>query len=107
MKLFAMYIEEKIKQVFGLDVCVCVRACVRACVCVWHVHFAFCILHFAFIYGYDCFDRRISFVTDESGKRKVSITDYRIIYPRLISSIKWKNDYVSFEKKGRKNVNKK
>ena len=37
MKLFAMYIEEKIKQVFGLDVCVCVRACV----CVWHVHFAF------------------------------------------------------------------
>ena len=35
MKLFAMYIEEKIKQVFGLDVCVCVcvRACVRACVC--------------------------------------------------------------------------
>ena len=42
MKLFAMYIEEKIKQVFGLDVCVCVRACVRACV------YGMCILLFAF-----------------------------------------------------------
>ena len=42
MKLFAMYIEEKIKQVFGLDVCVCVCACVRACV------YGMCILLFAF-----------------------------------------------------------
>ena len=86
-------------------VCACVRACVRACVCVcvWHVHFAFKQI----IYGYDCFDRRISFVTDESGKRKLSITGCRIIYPRFNSSVKWKNDYVSFEKKGRKNVDKK
>ena len=44
MKLFAMYIEEKIKQVFGLDV-LCVRACVRACVCgMCILLFAFCIL---------------------------------------------------------------
>lgn len=78
MKVFAMYIEEKLKELFCLDAC---------CFIAWkkrHVHFAFKQI----IYDYDCFERLMSFVADECEKKKLSITDYRMIYPRCISSIK-------------------
>ena len=51
---------------------------------------------------YESFDKVIDFVSGHWEKRKVFFDDYKMVYPRLISSIKWKFDYVFFEKKKKK-----
>ena len=33
------------------------------------------------------------------GKKKIFFFDYKIIYPKLMTSMRWKFDYVLFEKK--------
>ena len=50
---------------------------------------------------YSSFDKLIDFICKEWEKRKIFFCDYKMIYPRLISSLKWKFDYVFFEKKSR------
>ena len=42
------------------------------------------------------------FISDEWEKRKIVFEDYKIIYPFLITSLKWKFDYVFFERKAKK-----
>ena len=61
-------------------------------------------MHIAFkkpVSEYELFDRLIDFVSNEWEKRKIFFEDYKMIYPGLISSLKWKFDYVFFERKTR------
>ena len=51
------------------------------------------------IFEYESFDRLIGFISNEWEKKKIFFEDYKMIYPRLISSLKWKLDYVFFETK--------
>ena len=51
-----------------------------------HVHIAFKIP----IYEYDPFDKFIDFISKEWEKSKKNFCDYKMIYPRLINSLKWK-----------------
>ena len=58
--------------------------------------------HFAFekiLISYPFFDKLISFVKNEWEKRKIFFDSYEMVYPRLILSLKLKNDYVFFQKK--------
>ena len=48
---------------------------------------------------YESFDRWIDFISNEWEKKKIFFEDFKMIYPRLISSLKWKFDYVFFETK--------
>ena len=48
---------------------------------------------------YESFDRLIGFVSNEWEKKKIFFEDYKMIYHRLISSMKWKLDHVFFETK--------
>lgn len=61
------------------------------------------------ISDHDSFDKLIGFISDEWEKRKAFFENYKMIYPRLISSLKWKFDYVRFirkEKNGKRNLGK-
>ena len=60
-----------------------------------HVHIAFKIP----ISEYKSFDKLIDIISDEWEKRKTFFENYKMVYPRLTSSLKWKFDYVFFEKK--------
>ena len=51
------------------------------------------------------FDKLIEFISNEWEKRKIFFSDYRMIYPRLTSSVKWKFDYIFFEKKKKRKNN--
>lgn len=44
------------------------------------------------ISDYDYFDKLIDFIPQESGK-KAFFESYRMVYPRLISSLKWKFNF--------------
>ena len=50
-----------------------------------HVHIAFKIP----IFEYNSFNNVIDFISKEREKRKIFFCDYIMIYPRLISSLKW------------------
>ena len=52
-----------------------------------------CLVHFAFkkpLSSYSNFDNVIQFVSDEWRERKIFFTKYKMVYPMLISSLKWK-----------------
>ena len=52
-----------------------------------------CLVHFAFkkpLSSYSNFDNVIQFVSDEWRERKIFFTNYKMVYPMLISSLKWK-----------------
>ena len=57
-----------------------------------HVHIEFKIA----LSDYECFDCIITFVSDDWEKRKIFFSGYGMVYPRLISSMKWRSDYVLF-----------
>ena len=63
-----------------------------------HVHIAFKIP----TTEYESFGRLIDFISDEWQKRKIFFEDYKMIYPLLITSLKWKFDYFLFERKAKK-----
>ena len=48
------------------------------------------------------FKNIIQFASDEWRKRKMFFTNYEMIYPILIPSLKWKYDFVFFKKVGKK-----
>ena len=48
---------------------------------------------------YKLFDLILKFIAEEWEKRKIFFCDYELIYPRLITSLKWHFDYVFFERK--------
>ena len=56
-----------------------------------HVHIAFKIP----ISEYQSFDQLIEFISKEWEKR-FFFSDYKMTYPRLINSMRWKLDYVFF-----------
>ena len=60
-----------------------------------HVDIAFKML----ISEYESFDRLIDFISNEWEKRKKFLKNYKIVSPRLISLLRWKFDYVFFERK--------
>ena len=59
---------------------------------------------------YECFGAVLNFILKEWEKRKIFFDDCELIYPRLITLLKWRFDYVLFERKkkngkcSRKNV---
>ena len=57
-----------------------------------HVHIAFQKQ----ISDHDCFDKILEFISKESEDRKLFFERYELIYPRLITSLKWRFDYVFF-----------
>ena len=89
MKVFCCCVKEAIFKKFSLYVDVFVSKKKR------HVQIAFKIP----ISGCKSFDKLIEFISNEWEKRKIFFSDYRMIYSRLTSSIKWKFDYIFFEKK--------
>ena len=65
-----------------------------------HVH------HTAFrksISDYDCFEKILEFISEEWEKRKFFFEGYKLIYPRLITSLRWRFDYLIFKKGKGKN----
>ena len=59
-------------------------------------------MHLAFklpLSDYDCFDKVIDLISDDWERRKIFFAEHETIYLRLISSMKWKFDYVFFEKR--------
>ena len=88
MKVFCDYIREAILEIFHLEVDV-------------YVSRKKSLVHFAFkkpLSRYSDFDNIIQFVSDGWRKRKIFFTNYKMVYPMLISSFKWKYDYVFFKK---------
>ena len=63
-----------------------------------HVHITFTIP----ISQYQSFDRLIDFISKEREQRKIFSYDYKMLYPRLLSSLKWTFDYLFFEEKKKK-----
>ena len=63
-----------------------------------HVYLAFKLPHS----DYNYFDKVIDLISHNWERRKIFFAEYEMIYPRLISSMKWKFDYVFFEKKREK-----
>ena len=49
--------------------------------------------------NYECLDAVLKFISKEWGKRKIFFDDYELIYPRLITSLKWRFGHVLFERK--------
>ena len=63
-------------------------------------------VHVAFrksISDYDCFDKILEFISEEWEKRKFFFEGYELIYHRLITSLKWRFDYLIFKKEKGKN----
>ena len=89
MKVFCCYLKDGLSKKFSFDADVFVSRKKK------HVHTAFNIP----ISEYESFDRLTYFILDEWEKRKVIFEDQNMIYPRLITSLKWKFDYVFFERK--------
>ena len=56
-------------------------------------------LHKKLFPDYKCFDLILKFIAEEWEKWKIFFWDYELIYPRLITSLKWHFDYVFFERK--------
>ena len=91
MKVFCCYLKDALSKKISLDADVFVSRKKK------HVHIAFKIP----ISEYEFFDRLIDSISDEWEKRKIFFEDYKMIYPRLITSLKWKFDYVFFERKAK------
>ena len=92
MKVFCHYIREAILQTFHLDVDVYGLKKKG-------------LVHIAFkktLTSYLNFKNIIQFASDEWRKRKMFFTNYEMIYPILIPSLKWKYDFVFFKKVGKK-----
>lgn len=63
-------------------------------------------IHIAFrkpISNHDCFDKILEFISRMGKKKKRFFEGYKPIYPRLITSLKWRFDYVFFKQKKGKN----
>ena len=88
MKVFCCYLKDVLFKIFSLDVDIFVSQKKR------HVHIAFKIQ----ISEYKSLDELNEFISNEWEKR-IFFFDYIMIYSRLISSMRWKFDYVFFEKK--------
>ena len=86
MKVFCCYLKQALHKTFFLDADVFASKKKR------HVHIAFTIP----IIQYESFDRLIDFIFKVWEKRKIFFYDYKVMYPRLLSSLKWKFDYVFF-----------
>ena len=91
MKIICYYFKEALAKQFSLDADVFVSKKKR------HVYIAFKVR----ISKYEVFDKLIEFILKEWEKRKVFFFDYKMIYPKLMTSMKWKFDYVLFEKKNK------
>ena len=83
MKVFCCYLEDALsKKILPWRWHICFEKEEK------HVHIAFKIP----ISEYGSFDRLIDFISDKWDKRKIFFEDYKMIYPRLITSLKWKFD---------------
>ena len=78
-----LFKRDRFEEIFGWHWYVCLKKNK-------HQHIAFKIR----IWDYDSFGKLIHFISDKWEKRKVFFEKYKIIYPRLISLLKWKFDYV-------------
>ena len=83
MRVFCHYLKQALYEKFSLDVDV-------FCLKKRYVHLAFKLS----MSDYESFDKVIEFVSGHWEKRKVFFDDYKMVYPRLISSIKWNFDYL-------------
>lgn len=92
MKVFCVFIKEKISEKFGIDVDVFISRKKR-------------LVHFAFkkpLTSHLFFNYLIVFVKSEWEKRQRFLENYEIINPRFVYSLKWRFDYVFFQlKKGK------
>lgn len=83
-----LFKRDRFEEIFGWHWYVCLKKNK-------HQHIAFKIR----IWDNDSFGKLIHFISDKWEKRKVFFEKYKIIYPWLISFLKWKFDYVFFENK--------
>lgn len=92
MKVFCVFIKEKISEKFGIDVDLFISRKKR-------------LVHFAFkkpLTSHVFFNYLIVFVKNEREKRQRFLENYEIINPRFVYSLKWRFDYVFFQlKKGK------
>ena len=92
MKVFCVFIKEKISEKFGIDVDVLISRKKR-------------LVHFTFkkpLTSHVFFNYLIVFVKNEWEKRQRFLENYEIINPRFVYSLKWRFDYVFFQlKKGK------
>ena len=91
IKVFCYYLKDALSKKFSLDADVFASRKKK------HVYIAFMIP----TPEYESFDRLIDFISDEWEKRKIFFEDYKMIYCRLITSLKWKFDFVFFERKAK------
>ena len=87
MKVFGCYLKDALSKKFSFDSDAFVSRKKK------HVHIAFKIS----ISEYESFDRLVDFISNEWEKRKIFFEDYKMIYSRLISSLKWKFDCLFWE----------
>ena len=88
MKVFCYYLKEALLKEFSLDVDVFVSK-------KRHVQISFKIpISECKIFWSTCW-----IYLKGVGKKKKELSDYKMTYSRLISSMRWKFDYVFFEKK--------
>ena len=86
---FCCYLKDAHFKIFSLNVDVFVSRKKR------HVHITFKIS----ISQYESFDELIEFTSNEWQKRKIFFFDYKMIYPRLKSSMRWKFGYSFLRRK--------
>ena len=89
--MFCSHLKDALSKKFSFDADVFVSRKKK------HMHIAFKLP----ISEYESFDRLIDYISDEWEKRKIFFEDYKMIYPRLITSLKWKFHYVFFERKAK------
>ena len=84
------------RKIFRIDVEIFVSRKKR------YVHFAFekILINFFFFF----FDELTSFIENKWEKRKIFFNNYEMVNPRLISSLKWKNDCVFSGKKKKEKI---
>ena len=64
-----------------------------------HVHIGFR----KSISDYDCLDKILELISEEWEKSNFFFEVYKRIYPRLITSLKWRFDYLIYKKEKLKN----
>ena len=89
MRAFCEDIKKVIPNRFGIEIDVFVSRKRR-------------LVHFAFkqpLLGYPFYRILLIFVRKEWAHQEIFFEGYEIVFPRLISSIRWRYDYVFFQKR--------
>lgn len=92
MKLFCIFLKNATRKKFAIRVDIFVSKKKK------HIHTLNAIFKNPFV-GYGFFNELLNFAKREWEKRRGFFPNYKIIYPRLITPLKWHYDYHFFERK--------